>query len=77
MVLHKIFNKKDNKYYEFKTEIKTKENLREILKLENEDIVFQFERWWDKYQKSFKKINQDIDEVEKKMWNYLKELNYD
>jgi len=77
MDVSEVFNKKDNNYYEFKTEIKTKEDLREILKLENEDVVFQFERWWDKYQNSLKKINQDVDKADKKMWNYLKELNYE
>ena len=72
-----IFNKKDNQYYEFKSKIETKENIREQLNDVDQSIITQFERWWDKYKVSLKEINSQAKESENKMKKYLKELGYE
>ncbi len=69
-----VFNKKDNHYFTFKSEIKTKENIREHLNNVDQSIITQFERWWDKYKVSLNEIDTQVKESEKKMMNYLKEL---
>ena len=72
-----IFNKKDNKYYEFKSEIETKENIREHLNGADQSVITQFERWWDKYKVSLKEIDLQVKESENEMKKYLKELGYE
>ena len=72
-----VFNKKDNQYYEFKSEIETKDNIREHLKDIDQSIITQFEKWWDKYKVSLHDIEIQVKESEKEMKNYLKELGYE
>ena len=72
-----VFNKKDKNYYEFKSEIKSKEQIREFLKTEDQKIIIQFEHWWNKYCFSLNKLDEELKETEKTMWNYLKELGYE
>ena len=72
-----IFNKIDKDYYEFKFEIKSKEQIREFLKTEEQAIILQFERWWDKYRVSLRKLDEQVKQREEKMRNYLKELGYE
>ena len=71
-----VFNKKDKNYYEFKSEIKSKEQIREFLKTEEQAIILQFERWWDKYRVSLHKLGEQVKQREERMRNYLKELGY-
>jgi len=72
-----IFNKRDKNYYEFKSEIKSKEQIREFLKTEEKAIISQFERWWDKYHNSLKEIESEVKKYEKLMSEYLKEIGYE
>jgi type I restriction enzyme M protein len=72
-----IFNKKGKNYYEFKSEIETKENIREHLNDVDQSIITQFERWWDKYKVSLKEIDSQVKESENEMKKYLKELGYE
>ena len=72
-----VFNKKDTKYYEFKSNIKSKEQIREFLKTEEKAIISQFERWWDKYHNSLKEIESEVKKYEKLMSEYLKEIGYE
>ena len=52
-----VFNKRDDKYYEFKPEIETKEKIREFLNTDEQSVISQFERWWDKYKVSLKELD--------------------
>ena len=77
MDVSSVFNKRDDKYYDFKTEIKTKEQIREFLNTEEQSVINQFERWWDKYKVSLKELDSEVKQSEEVMKNYLKELGYD
>ena len=72
-----IFVRRDNNYYAFKPEIKTKEQIRDHLKTEEQSVINQFERWWDKYQVSLYEIDKQAKESEDVMRSYLKELGYE
>ena len=72
-----VFVKKDNNYYEFKPEIKTKEDLRIHLSKNDKLIIRQFERWWDKYRVSLYQIDAQIKKSEEDLFKYLKELGYE
>ena len=72
-----VFIKRDNEYYDFKPDIKSKEQIREYLGTEEQSIINQFERWWDKYRVSLHKIDAQVKKSEEKMWGYLKELGYE
>ena len=72
-----VFNKKDKNYYEFKSEIKSKEQIGEFLKTDEKTIILQFERWWDRYRVSLYKLDEQVKQSEEKMQNYLKELGYE
>ena len=72
-----VFNKKGKNYYEFKSEIKSKEQIRIFLKTEEQAIILQFERWWDRYRVSLYKLDEQVKQSEEKMQNYLKELGYE
>ena len=72
-----VFVQRDAEYYDFKTEIKTKEQIREFLNTEEQSVINQFERWWDKYRTSLHEINAQVKESEDVMWDYLKELGYE
>jgi len=72
-----VFNKKDKNYYEFKSEIKSKEQIGEFLKTDEKTIILQFEKWWDKYRVSIHELEAQVKKSEEDMWSYLKELNYE
>ena len=72
-----VLNKKDKNYYEFKSEIKSKEQIREFLTTEEQAIILQFERWWDKYHKPLNEIDKQVKQSEEVMRSYLKELGYE
>ena len=77
MDVSSIFIKKNQKYYEFKNNITSKEQIREFLKSDNENIIALFERWWDKYHTSFHAINKNLQESEKILWSHLKGIGYE
>ena len=72
-----VFVRRDNEYYDFKSEIETKEQIREYLGDEDQSVITQFERWWDKYRVSLHEIDAQVKESEEVMWGYLKELGYE
>jgi len=72
-----VFNKKDKNYYEFKSEIKSKEQIREFLKTDETAVISHFERWWDKYHISLHELDTQVKQSEEVMINYLKELGYE
>ena len=72
-----VFVRRDNEYYDFKPEIKTKEQIRDHLGDADQSVITQFERWWDKYRVSLHEIDGQVKESEEIMWGYLKELGYE
>ena len=72
-----VFDRKDDDYYEFKSEIETKEQIREFLGIEEQAVISQFERWWDKYRVSLHELDAEVKKSEDVMWGYLKELGYE
>ena len=72
-----VFNRKDDEYYEFKLEIESKEAIREKVGDVDSKIVTQLERWWDKYRVSLHELDAQVDEAERVMKGYLKELGYE
>ena len=72
-----VFVRRDSEYYDFKSEIKTKEQIRDHLGDFNQSVITQFERWWDKYRVSLHEIEGQVKESEELMWSYLKELGYE
>ncbi|MDC0481898.1 type I restriction-modification system subunit M [Gammaproteobacteria bacterium] len=77
MDVSSVFNKRDDQYYDFKTEIETKEQIREFLNTEEQSVISQFERWWDKYKVSLNELDKEVKQSEEVMKNYLKELGYE
>ena len=72
-----VFVRRDNEYYEFKSEIETKEQIKDHLNGAEPAVVVQLERWWDKYRVSLHEIDAQVKESEEVMWSYLKELGYE
>lgn len=78
-----VFDRRDEAYYDFKPAIDSKEQLRDIVQLEDPDaensavIINQLERWWDKYKVSLHELDAEVVEAESVMKGYLKELGYE
>ena len=72
-----VFNRRDSDYYDWKSEIESKEQIRNYLKTDDQKVIAQFERWWDKYRVSLHELDAKVKESEKQMWSYLKELGYE
>ena len=72
-----VFVRRYNEYYEFKPEIETKEQIREFLNTDEQSIISQFERWWDKYRVSLHELDAEVKQSEEVMRGYLKELGYE
>ena len=77
MDVSSVFIRRDNEYYDFKPEIKTKEQIRDHLGDADQSVITQFERWRDKYRVSLHEIDAQVKESEEVMWGYLKELGYE
>ncbi len=72
-----VFVRKDSDYYEFKSEIESKEQIRDFLETDEQAVISQFERWWDKYKVSLHELDSDVKKSEEVMWGNLKELGYE
>ena len=72
-----VFMRRDGYYYDFKPEIETKEQIRDHLGTEEQSVINQFERWWDKYHVSLHEIDAQVKQSEEVVWRYLKELGYE
>ena len=77
MDLSCIFNKKDKNYYEFKSEIKTKNQIKEFLKTKNQKIISIIENFWDIYKLSMKEVEKDLIKSEENLQLFLKEVGYE
>ena len=69
----RVFTRRDNDYYDFK--IDSKEAIREVT--DNQKVITQLERWWDKYKVSLHELDKQVEEAEAVMKGYLKELGYE
>ena len=72
-----VFDRKNKEYYEFKSEVESKEQIREFLGTDDQQVIAQFERWWDKYRVSLHELDTEVKQSEEVMWGYLKELGYE
>jgi type I restriction enzyme M protein len=76
-----VFNKRDEDYYDFKTEITNKEAIREFVSESVDDVSAgvssQLERWWDKYRVSLHQLDDQVVTAETVMKGYLEELGYE
>ena len=72
-----VFDRKDENYFEFKPEIESKEQIREFVGTDDQQVIAQFERWWDKYRVSLHELDAEVKQSEEGMWGYLKELGYE
>jgi type I restriction enzyme M protein len=72
-----VFVRRDNEYYEFKPEIESKEQIREFLNTDEQSVISQFERWWEKYRVSLHELDAEVKQSEEVMRGYLKELGYE
>ena len=61
----------------FKPEIESKEQIREFLNTDEQSVISQFERWWDKYRVSLHELDAEVKQSEEVMRGYLKELGYE
>ena len=71
-----VFDKRDDEYFNFKASIESKENLREVCGSDDEKVIGQLERWWDKYRVSLDELDVEVSEAEKVMKRFLGELGY-
>tara|TARA_B100001057_G_scaffold491229_1_gene581038 strand:- start:4775 stop:6490 length:1716 start_codon:yes stop_codon:yes gene_type:complete len=71
-----IFEKKNENYYQFKPEIKSKEQIKDFV-VKDQKIIEQFEYWWDKYRFKIKELEMDVKKSEEIMWKNLKEIGYE
>lgn len=72
-----IFERKNHQYYDFKSVVKSKPQIRELLGTSDQKIINIFDYWWEKYKVSYLQINSEIRESEKKMMKCLKKLGYE
>ena len=72
-----ILVNKDDEYMIFRHEITDKSQIRTMLGDVSDQIIEQFERWWDKYSISLAQIDFQVKESEKLMHGFLKELGYE
>ena len=72
-----VFVERDADYYEFKSDIESREQIREHLNGADPSVVTQFEKWWDKYRVSLHEIDAQVKQSEEVMRGYLKELGYE
>ena len=77
MDVSSVFELQDQNYYQFKAEIETKESIRDYLDTDEQKVIEQFERWWDKYRVSLHQLDDELEKAEQVMNNYLLELGYE
>jgi type I restriction enzyme M protein len=72
-----VFIKRDADYFEFKPEIGSKEEIRDVIGDVDAKLISQLERWWDKYKVSLKELDLQVADAEALMQEYLMELGYE
>ena len=77
MDVSSVFVRRDDEYYDFRSEIESKEQIRAHFNGANQAVIAQFERWWDKYRVSLHEIDAQVQKSEGVMRSYLKEFGYE
>ena len=72
-----VFDLKEDGYYQFKADIESKESIRDYLETDEQKVIDQFERWWDKYRVSLHQVGDQLQQAKQVMNNYLVELGYE
>ena len=72
-----IMVKRDKEYYDFNPEIKTKEQISELMGDASSEAIKQLEHWWDKYKVSLHELDGQVADAEDVMKGFLKELGYE
>jgi type I restriction enzyme M protein len=72
-----VFDRRDEDYYDFKTELTSKEMILELASHADSAVITQLERWWDKYKVSLHELDTQVAEAEAVMKGYLLELGYE
>lgn len=72
-----VFYRRDDDYYDFKAEIESKESIHDVIGTDDQKIIGQFERWWDKYRVSLHELDGQVKDAESVMKGYLVELGYE
>ncbi|HOY23738.1 MAG TPA: type I restriction-modification system subunit M [Cellvibrio sp.] len=72
-----VFTKRNEEYYDFKAEITSKELIRTFLPADNQALIAQVERWWDKYRVSLHELDEQVAQAETVMKGFLAELGYE
>lgn len=68
---------RDGDYFQFKTNIETKEAIRGRVGDVGPKVITQLERWWDKYKVSLHELDNQVADVEAVMKGFLEELGYE
>jgi len=68
---------RDGDYFQFKAEIESKEQIRDVVGDVPAKVVTQLERWWDKYKVSLHELDGQVAEAESVMKGFLGELGYE
>jgi type I restriction enzyme M protein len=72
-----VFKNNGDGYYQFMSDIKTKKKIQERLRTDDARIIYQFEKWWDKYHVSLHKLNSEIERSENALLENLRELGFE
>lgn len=68
---------RDGEYFQFNTDIETKESIRDRAGNVDTKVVAQLERWWDKYKVSLNELDIQVSDAEAVMKGFLGELGYE
>ena len=72
-----VFVKRNAEYYEFRSEIEKKDEIRNFIPIDDENIIKKFENWWDKYKFSLEEIDNRLSKNELVLSKYLTDLGYE
>jgi type I restriction enzyme M protein len=72
-----IMVKRDKEYYDFNPEIKSKEQISELMGDASSEAIKQLEHWWDKYKVSLHELDGQVTDAEDVMKGFLQELGYE
>lgn len=68
---------RDGDYLQFKTDIESKEAIRDRVGDVDAKVISQLERWWDKYKVSLNELDNQVADAEAVMKGFLGELGYE
>ena len=72
-----IMVKRDKEYYDFNPDIKSKEQISELMGDASSEAIKQLEHWWDKYKVSLHELDGQVADAEYVMKGFLQELGYE